>query len=103
MPKSVDFAKTPEQRQILELVYSQEQFGRPYIMAPETPADRVAALRAAFMETFRDPAFLAEARRMNLEVSPTSGEETQALVRKVFATPTDIVEKAKLATAAPPG
>lgn len=98
VPKSVDFARTPEQRQILDLVYSQERFGRPYIMAPETPADRVDAMRKAFMDTFRDPAFLAEARRMNLEVGPTSGEETQALVRKVFATPPDIVEKARKAT-----
>ena len=100
-PKSVDFAKTPEQKQILDLIYSQEQFGRPYIMAPETPADRVAAMRKAFMETFRDPAFLAEARRMNLDVDPTPGEDVQALVRKVYATPPDIVEKAKKATEPP--
>ncbi len=98
VPKSVDFARTPEQRQVLDLVYSQERFGRPYIMAPETPADRVSIMRQAFADTFRDPAFLAEAKRMNLEVSPTSGEEVQALVRKVFSTPPEIVEKAKQAT-----
>ena len=102
VPKSVDFARTPEQRAVLDLVYSQERFGRPYIMAPETPADRVAAMRKAFMDTFHDPAFLDEARRLNLEVSPTTGEETQALIRKVYATPADIVEKAKAATT-PPG
>ena len=100
VPKTVDFAKTPEQRAVLDLVYAQEQFGRPYIMAPETPAERVSTMRKAFMDTFHDPAFLAEAARMNLDVSPTSGEETQALVRKVFATPPDIVERAKQATTA---
>jgi len=101
VPKSVDFAKTPEQRAVLDLVYSQERFGRPYIMAPETPPDRVAAMRKAFMDTFHDPAFLDEAQRLNLEVSPTSGEETEALIHQVFATPADIVEKAKAATTPP--
>ena len=66
VPKTVDFARMPEQRAVLDLVYSQERFGRPYIMAPETPADRVAVMRRAFADTFRDPAFLADARRMNL-------------------------------------
>jgi tripartite-type tricarboxylate transporter receptor subunit TctC len=101
VPKSVDFARTPEQRAVLDLVYSQEQFGRPYVMAPETPADRVAAMRQAFMDTFRDPAFLAEAKTLNLDVGPTSGEETQALIRKVYQTPPDIIEKAKQATTPP--
>ena len=101
VPKAVDFAKTEEQRQILDLIYSQERFGRPYIMAPEVPADRVAAMRKAFMETFKDPAFLAEAAKMQLEVGPSSGEDVQALVKKVYATPQDIVEKAKKATTPP--
>ncbi len=101
VPKSVDFAKTPEQRAVLDLVYSQEQFGRPYIMAPETSPERVAIMRKAFLDTFHDPAFLAEAKKLNLEVSPTSGEETQALIRKVYTTAPDIIEKAKLATTPP--
>ncbi len=100
VPKSVDFAKTKEQRDVLDLIYSQEQFGRPYVMAPEVPADRVAAMRKAFMDTFRDPAFLADARRLNLDVDAISGEEVQALVKKVYATPQEIVDQAKKATAA---
>ena len=101
VPKSVDFATTPEQRQILDLIYSQERFGRPYIMAPETPTDRVAAMRKAFMDTFLDPAFLDEAKRMGLDVDPTPGDEVQKIVRKVYETPADIVEKAKAATLSP--
>jgi tripartite-type tricarboxylate transporter receptor subunit TctC len=99
-PKAVDFARTPQERQVLDLVYSQEQFGRPYIMASEVPAERVAAMRKAFMDTFRDPAFLAEAKKMNLDVDPMSGEDLQALVRRVYDTPQEIVERAKAATAA---
>lgn len=101
VPKSVDFAKTREQRDVLDLVYAQERFGRPYVMAPEVPIERVAAMRTAFMATFRDPAFLADAKKLNLDVDASSGEEVQALVKKVFATPPEIVEMAKKATAAP--
>jgi len=100
VPKSVDFARTPQERQVLDLVYSQERFGRPYIMASEAPAERIAAMRKAFMDTFRDPAFLAEAKRMNLDVDPMSGDDLQALVRKVYETPADVAELAKAATAA---
>ena len=51
------------------------------------------------MDTFRDPVFLADAKKMNLDVDPMSGEDLQALVRKVFETPPDVAERAKAATA----
>ena len=100
VPRSVDFARTPQERQVLDLIYSQERFGRPYIMAAEVPAERIAAMRKAFMDMFRDPAFIAEAKKMNLDVDPMSGEDLQALVRRVYATPAEVVELAKAATAA---
>ena len=56
VPKSVDFAKTPEDRQVMELAYAQQAFGRPYILPPGTPTDRVAALRKAFMAAVADEA-----------------------------------------------
>ena len=101
VPLTVDFAKTPEQRQALDLVYSQEVFGRPYIMAAEVPKERVEAIRKAFMDTFKDPAFLAEARRMKLDVVPLSGAEVQAIVAKAFATPPAVIDLAKKAIAPP--
>ena len=100
VPKSVDFARTPQERQVLDLIYSQERFGRPYIMAAEVPAERIAAMRKAFMDMFRDPAFIAEAKKMTLDVDPMSGEDLQALVRRVYETPAEVVELAKAATAA---
>ena len=54
VPLAVDFATSPENRKIMELVYSSETFGRPYMLAPGVPAERVAALRKAFLETMRD-------------------------------------------------
>jgi tripartite-type tricarboxylate transporter receptor subunit TctC len=102
VPLTLDFARTDEERQVLELMYSQEVFGRPYVVPPDVPPERLAALRQAFMATLRDPATLDDARRLRLQIDPTSGEETQALVAKVFATPPRIVERLKQAIATVP-
>ena len=61
VPLAVDFATSPENRKIMELIYSSETFGRPYLMAPDVPAERVAALRKAFLETMADKELLADA------------------------------------------
>ena len=95
VPRTVDFAKTPEQRQILELVYSQEVFARPFMVAAEVPKDRVEALRKAFMETWADSELLAEAKKINLDVAAISGADVQALIAKAYATPPAVIAKAK--------
>ena len=95
VPRTIDFAKTPEQRQILELVYSQEVFARPFMVATEVPKERVEALRKAFMETWTDPDLLAEAKKIDLDVAPISGADVQALIAKIYATPPQIIAKAK--------
>jgi tripartite-type tricarboxylate transporter receptor subunit TctC len=97
VPLARQFAKTDEQREILELVYSQTTFGRPYVVAPGVPAERVEALRKAFMETMTDPDLIAEAKRINLDIGPIAGAELQALIAKLYATPAATVEKAKAA------
>ena len=97
VPLAVDFATSPENRKIMELVYSSETFGRPYVIAPEVPADRVAALRKAFMATMKDDELLSEAKRMRLAIDPISGEDLQELAGKIFGTPRDLVEKTKQA------
>ncbi len=97
IPLAVDFATSPENRRIMELVYSSETFGRPYVMAPGVPADRVAALRKAFLAAMRDPELLREAERIGITIDPISGEDLQALAANVFATPLDFVAKTKQA------
>jgi tripartite-type tricarboxylate transporter receptor subunit TctC len=97
VPLAHDFAKTPQDRAVLELVYTQEIFGRPYVLPPGVPADRVAALRAAFIDTLRDPALLAEADRMRLDIKAVSGAEIQALVAKMYAAPQAVVDRARQA------
>ena len=97
IPVAIDFAKSDEDRKVMDLIYSQLVFGRPYILPPNVPADRVAALRKAFIDTFRDPEIVAEAARMHLDIDALSGDEVQAEVAKAFTTPRNIVERARQA------
>jgi tripartite-type tricarboxylate transporter receptor subunit TctC len=83
--------------QALTLFYAQNTFGRPFVIAPEVPADRIAALRAAFMAAMKDPELLADAKRLNVDIIPSSGEEVQANVARMFATPTEVVERVRKA------
>jgi tripartite-type tricarboxylate transporter receptor subunit TctC len=95
VPVAVDFAKSPEDRQVLELIYAQLIFGRPYILPPGVPEDRVKALRAAFSSTLKDPALLADAQKSRVDIDAVSGEDVQALVTKLFATPKNIIQRAR--------
>src|SRR5581483_6212265 len=97
IPKSIDFAKTKDDRDVIELAYAQQAFGRPYILPPGTPPERVAALRKAFMAAVRDPELLAEAKKMRVEVRPLSGDDMQTLVAKMYRTPRSIVERTRAA------
>jgi len=79
----------------MELIFSQLIFGRPYIMPPGVPPARVAALRRAFMAALQDMDTMVEARTMQLDLDPLSGEEVQAAVAKAYGTPARIVERAR--------
>ena len=93
-PSVEEAARSPEERQLIELVVSGTQLGRPFA-TNAAPADRVAALRAAFANTMKDPEFLAEAKALGFDVDPVLGEKMQAIVEKVLATPKDVAAKAK--------
>ena len=95
VPLSISYVQSDEQRRILEIINSQEIYSRPYFVATEVPADRLQILRNAFMETWRDPELLKDAENMHLDVGPTSGEDVQSLLRKVYENPPEILQKAK--------
>jgi tripartite-type tricarboxylate transporter receptor subunit TctC len=95
VPLAIDFSKSEDDRKVMELVYSQLIFGRPFILPPGVPAERVAALRRAFMAALRDKDALAEARGMQLDLDPLAGEAVQAEVAKAYGMPGRIVERAK--------
>ena len=83
VPMVLDFAKSDEQRQILQLVLARQPLGRPYLAPPGMPADRAEALRAAFMATMNDPQFQAAAQRSKLEINPMSGAEVAGLINGI--------------------
>ena len=94
VPLIMDLVKTPEQRAILRLVFARQVMGRPFLAPPGLPPERLALLRRAFMQTLKDPAFVAEAEKIKLEITPVDGEAVQNLVAEIYATPPDIVRKA---------
>jgi tripartite-type tricarboxylate transporter receptor subunit TctC len=96
IPSLVELAND-RQKQIHKLVASRQTMGRPFAAPPGVPADRAEALRRAFDATLKDPAFLAEAEKLKLEVNPVSGEEVTRLITELYATPKDIVEEARAA------
>lgn len=95
VPLTITFARTPQERQVLEMIYSQNLFGRPYMLGPGVPAERVAALRAALAAVLKDKDFLREAESSGLDINPMGGEELQQLIARLYALPPDIVQRAK--------
>jgi len=94
VPLITDLATTDKQRQVLRLIFARQAMGRPFLAPPGIPADRAAALRTAFMETMKDPAFIADAEKAQLEVNPVAGEELQKLVAEIYKTPPEIAKQA---------
>jgi hypothetical protein len=97
VPLVTDLAKSDDTRAALELLLTQQAMGRPFAAPPGVPTDRVQALRRAFDATLRDPEFLAEAQRQNLELDPVTGEDLQAKVEGMFKAPASVVAAAKKA------
>jgi tripartite-type tricarboxylate transporter receptor subunit TctC len=94
VPLITDLAKTDEQGQILKLIFARQVMGRPFLAPPGVPAERVAALRKAFMDTMADKDFLAEAEKAQMEITPVSGDQIEKLMKEVYATPPEIAQKA---------
>jgi len=93
VPLVLDLARTDQERQILTLVFARNVMGRPFVAPPGVPAERVAALREAFLATLKDPALLAEAEKGLMEINPVPGDQTQKIVLDAYQTPPDIVKK----------
>jgi tripartite-type tricarboxylate transporter receptor subunit TctC len=93
-PLIMDLAKTDEQRQIFKMIFARQTMGRPYLAPPGVPADRLAALRKAFMDTMTDREFLGEAEQNKFEINPVDGEQLEALVKDIYQTPSEVVKKA---------
>ncbi len=95
VPSIWQFISGDENRKIAEFILAQKGFERPLLVRPETPPDLVKILRAAFGDTMSDPQFLAEMEKSRLDLSPSPGAKVQELVQAFYATPKDIVSKAR--------
>jgi tripartite-type tricarboxylate transporter receptor subunit TctC len=94
VPSALDLVNDPVKKQVLELILIRQEIGRPLAAPPGVPADRLEVLRRAFDDTMRDPEFLAEAEKLQLEIEPLRAREIDTLLANAFATPKAIVAQA---------
>jgi tripartite-type tricarboxylate transporter receptor subunit TctC len=97
VPNALDLAKTDGDIAAMKLVMARLDIGRPFFLPPNVPADRVAALRAAFDATMKDPAYLAEAKKLKIDVDPMTGAELAAFVAQISHTPASTVARVRKA------
>ena len=95
VPFGGDLVKTDAERKIYDFLIAPERLGRLFVMSGKVPADRAAMLRAGFDAMVADPAFRTEAERIRLLVTPMSGDEVARRVGELYATPPDLVARAK--------
>jgi tripartite-type tricarboxylate transporter receptor subunit TctC len=96
VPLLFELAKSDMDRQVLTFLSAETAIARALVAAPDTPPERVAALRRAFDATMRDPEFLAEADKALLDIVPMSGENSQKIADSIVNTPPEVVARAKL-------
>ena len=93
----MDEYKTPEgERRMVPMVLAATDFGRPIVAPPGVPPERMKILREAFLKTMNDPELLAEAKRKNFDITPSTGEELEALAKQVMSQPPKIVNRVKI-------
>ena len=97
VPTMLELARSEPDAQAMRMLFARTEYGRPYFLPPGVPPARVQALRRAFDATMKDPAFIADAARLQLEIDPMSGEELQALVAHLASTPPEIVARVRAA------
>jgi tripartite-type tricarboxylate transporter receptor subunit TctC len=93
-PSALDLVTDANKRAILELILVRQETGRPIVAPPEVPAERMAILRRAFDATMKDADFLAEAKKLQLDIDPLDAAAVEKLLANAYAAPRDIVEAA---------
>lgn len=96
VPLIFDYVTNPDDAAALRLIFASQDWGRPVVAPPAIPADRLAALRAAFDRAVADPGLAADAARLKLElVGPIGGAALQEMISGYYATPAAVIERAK--------
>ena len=95
VPNAFDLVTSEDDRQLFRLIFGPWAYGRPLFAPPGTPADRVATLRAAFKATLADPEFIAETKKLNIEINPMDGDKIAPIVDGILKTPDPVLVRAR--------
>jgi tripartite-type tricarboxylate transporter receptor subunit TctC len=90
-----ELLKTDEQKKVADVIFRQTELARPLAAPPSTPKDRITALRKAMLDTLKDPAMIADAKRLQIDYDPVTGEETTQTFAEFYNTPPALVEQAR--------
>jgi len=101
VPLILDFAKTPADRQVLELKFATYSMGYPIFGPPEIPPDRLVAMRASLAAALNDPDTRADAAKLRIDIDPLSGETIEGFIRKAHSSPPAVVSRLLEASKAP--
>ena len=99
VPYAADIAPTKMDADVIRFLISSVEVGRPFVASAAVPPERIKILRDAFAETMKDPAFLADADKLRLPVTPRVGEDALKVVEAIYAAPQDVVDAARKLTA----
>lgn len=92
---ALDHAQTPQDRQVLELIFAPQMITRPYLAPPGVPSERVKILRDGLAAMSADPNYRSDAAKLNMEPSHMSGDEVTEVLRRLYASPPSVVARAK--------
>jgi len=101
VPLALDYAKTPEDKAVLELYLAQKNVARPVMAPPGVPAERLALLRSSFDKMVKDAEFLEDSRKSGLDIEPLTGSEVDKIVKMISETPENIAKRLAEAMAPP--
>lgn len=96
VPLVMDLAKTENDKAALKIIFSNQSMGRPYVLPPGVPTARVTEVQSAFATMMKDPVFLADAAKRQLEITdPKTGEEIEAILKDVYAASNEAIATAR--------
>jgi tripartite-type tricarboxylate transporter receptor subunit TctC len=99
IPHVDDYAKSDDDRQVYGLIFGTQALGRIYLSPPAMPEPRKFALRKALLDTMKDPQFIADAEKTQIDISPMTGEDVEAFIAKLSSVPPAVIERTKQAFA----
>jgi tripartite-type tricarboxylate transporter receptor subunit TctC len=97
VPHVDDYAKSEEDRQVFGLIFGVQALGRIFVSPPAMPQPRKVALRQALLDTMKDPEFLADAVKTQIDISPMTGEEVEAFIARLSTASPAVIERTKQA------